>query len=80
MAVKFEIQENVGIVSEGKNGWMKEVNIVGWNGAAPKFDIRSWDEDHEHMSRGITLTEEEMNNLCEAYKSYKKHKGGNENV
>lgn len=32
------------------------------------------------MSRGITLTEEEMNNLCEAYKSYKKHKGGNENV
>ncbi|MEI3503270.1 MAG: PC4/YdbC family ssDNA-binding protein [Anaerovoracaceae bacterium] len=41
-------------------GWRKELNLVSWNGGAPKYDIRDWDPDHERMSRGITLHEKEM--------------------
>ena len=61
--VYFEIKEHLGVLSEDNNGWQKEVNIVAWNGGAPKVDIRSWDEEHERMSRGLTLTKGEADNL-----------------
>mgnify|MGYP002541120729 CR=1 FL=1 len=57
--IKFEIIEKVGVLSESKNGWKKELNLVSWNGREPKYDIRDWSEDHQKMGKGITLTEEE---------------------
>jgi len=36
---------------------------VSWNGAAPKYDIRDWDPEHEKMGKGVTLTEEELRKL-----------------
>lgn len=47
------------------NGWTKEVNLISWNGGAEKYDIRDWDANHEKMSRGITLREEEVEKLLE---------------
>lgn len=35
------------------------MNLISWNGAAPKYDIRDWAPDHEKMGKGITLTAEE---------------------
>ena len=32
----------------------------------PKYDIREWSENKDRMSKGITLTEEEMNLIVEA--------------
>ena len=43
----FEIVKNFGSVSESNNGWVKEVNLVSWNGNEAKYDIRSWDDAHE---------------------------------
>jgi hypothetical protein len=63
--IKFEIIKHIGILSEGAKGWMKEVNIVSWNNRKPKVDIREWDENHEQMSKGITLTKEDIMNLQE---------------
>ena len=60
MAIKFEIQENYLVFSKNNKGWTKELNLVSWNDRDPKFDIREWDENHEKMSKGITLTEEEI--------------------
>ena len=57
---RFEIMEHIGVLSAYKTGWKREINIVSWNGNAPKYDIRDWDPDHERMSRGITLSEKEM--------------------
>ena len=34
--IKFEIKENIGTLSESAKGWTKELNLVSWNGAAPK--------------------------------------------
>ena len=57
--VNFEIKEELGILSESTKGWTKEVNLISWNSAAPKYDIRDWTPNHEKMGKGITLTAEE---------------------
>ena len=63
--IKYEIVKALGVLSEGSNGWKKELNLVSWNGRAPKYDIWDWDEDHEKMGKGITLSENEMKNLVD---------------
>lgn len=60
---RFEITERIGVIKEYPTGWKKEINMVSWNESPAKVDIRDWDESHEHMSRGITLTEKEMAKL-----------------
>ena len=63
--LKFEIKEHIGTVSESSKGWTKELNIVSWNGANPKFDLRDWAPEHEKMGKGITLSQEEAEALYE---------------
>lgn len=67
--IKFEIEENFGIISNSSNGWSKELNLVSWNDRPAKFDIRDWDEDHQKMGKGITFTKEELINLKELLNS-----------
>ena len=65
--VTFEIMEHIGVLDTYDNReqpWTKEVNIVSWNGGPAKIDIRDWSADHERMSRGITLTEEQAEKLA----------------
>ena len=59
----FEIIEELGVISEGSKGWQTELNLISWNGNAPKYDIRSWSPDHQKMGKGITLTGEELAEL-----------------
>ena len=61
----YEITEELGVLSESRSGWRREVNLVSWNGAAPKFDIRDWAPDHEKMGKGISLTAAEIEKLKE---------------
>lgn len=58
--VKFEIQQTIACLSEERNGWVKEMNLVSWNGKDAKYDIRSWSADHTKMGKGVTLTKEEL--------------------
>ena len=60
---KFDIVEHLGVISENSKGWTKEWNLVSWNGARPKFDLRDWAPDHEKMGKGITLSNEEFEAL-----------------
>ena len=62
---KYEITQELGVLSESKSGWTRELNMVSWNGAAPKYDIRDWSPDHEKMGKGISLSEEEFETLRE---------------
>ena len=59
----FEITKTIGILSTSPKGWTKELNLISWNGKAPKYDIRDWSPDHEKMGKGITLSNEEVNVL-----------------
>jgi len=61
--IKYEIVEEIGVLSENAKGWRKEVNKISWNGAAPKYDIRDWAPEREKMGKGVTLSEEEMAEL-----------------
>jgi hypothetical protein len=59
----YDIQKELGVLSEGSKGWTKEFNLVSWNGRAPKYDIRDWSQGHEKMGKGITLTSDEAKAL-----------------
>lgn len=63
--IKFEIVEEIGVLSESAKGWRTELNLVSWNEREPKYDLRSWSEDHEKMGKGITLSKDEMIKLKE---------------
>lgn len=69
--ITFEILEHVGVLSEKANGWQKEANIVVWNNGNPKLDIREWDAGHTRMSKGIVLTDEEVEVLIKALNEWK---------
>ena len=57
--IKYEIIEEIGVLSENARGWRKELNLISWNGAAAKYDLRDWAPDHEKMGKGITLNRDE---------------------
>lgn len=63
--IKYDIVEEIGALSENAKGWKKELNLISWNDAAPKYDIRDWAPNHEKMGKGVTLTKEEVNKLKE---------------
>lgn len=58
--IKFEIKEELGVISESAKGWTKELNLISWNGAEAKYDSRDWSPNHEKMGKGITLTADEV--------------------
>lgn len=60
---KYEIVEELGVLSESPKGWTKELNRISWNGGDPKLDIRDWAPEHEKMGKGVTLTEKEAKAL-----------------
>ena len=61
--IKFEIKEELGVLSESAKGWTKELNLISWNGAEAKYDLRDWSPNHEKMGKGITLTADEVQEL-----------------
>ena len=69
--IKFDIIEEIGIISENSKGWKKELNLISWNGAAPKYDIRDWSPGHEKMGKGITLTKEEVFTIMKILDNFK---------
>lgn len=65
--ITFEIKEHLGVITRFESGWCRELNIISWNGAAAKYDIRDWDPHHERMKKGVTLYEGEMRKLVDLY-------------
>ena len=69
--VTFRIEAHLGVLSQGRDGFTKELNLVSWNGAQnSKYDIRGWSADHKKMTKGITLYDYEMDKLCQYYLDY----------
>ncbi len=61
--INVEIIEELGDLSKGSNGWKKQLTYTSWNGREPKFDLRSWDADHMSMTKGLTLSKDELKAL-----------------
>ena len=64
---KFEVIRTIEVLSTNtRTGWSREINLVSWNEAKPKVDIRDWAPDHAKMGKGISLTNEEVAILRES--------------
>ncbi|MCR5030626.1 MAG: hypothetical protein K5982_04050 [Selenomonadaceae bacterium] len=61
--ITYEITQELGVLSESKSGWTRELNLVSWNGAKPKYDIRDWAPNREKMGKGISLSAEEIDKM-----------------
>ena len=61
--IDMKITEEIAVLSVSDSGYTKEINLVSWNGAEPKFDIRSWSPGREKCGKGIALTQAEAKNL-----------------
>jgi hypothetical protein len=60
---QFELLAQLGTVSANSRGWTRELSVIRWNGRAPKYDLRDWSPDKLRMSKGITLTPQEIRQL-----------------
>ncbi len=65
---KFSIIKKIGVLNN-KSSWKKELNLVSWSDKEAKYDIRDWDENHEKMSKGVTLDIDEIKKLKELLNS-----------
>ena len=61
--IKYEIKEELGVLSESAKGWTKELNLVSWNDGTPKYDLRDWAPNREKMGKGVTLSADEVQEL-----------------
>jgi len=64
--IKFTITQHIATLSTSPKGWTKELNLVSWNDATPKYDLREWSPDHSKMGKGVTLTSDELKELNKA--------------
>ncbi len=63
--IKYEVVKELGKLSSMESGWSKEINLVSWNDREPVYDIRTWNQNHDRMGKGVTLTAAEMKELAE---------------
>ena len=66
--IEYSIIKHVAVLARYQTGWCKELNIVKWNNGEPKYDIRDWSPDHDHMTKGITLYPDELRRLVDFMK------------
>ena len=68
--IKYEIVQEICVLSESARGWTKELNQVSWNDREPKFDIREWAPEHSRMGKGVTLSKEEMQMILDTMANF----------
>ncbi len=68
---EYEIVSHLALLNETSDTF-KEVNLVSYNGAEPKLDIRVWRRigSEEKMLKGIALTNDEALILMEALQKF----------
>ena len=55
----YKIIRNITTISQRGN-WALELNLISWDGRPATFDLRKWNDDHTKMSKGISLTRDEV--------------------
>ena len=60
---RYKMEREIGVLSESRTGWTKELNLISWNGYTAKYDLRVWGPERNSMGKGITLTEKELREL-----------------
>ncbi len=63
--ITMEVIKRFAVISGPDTGYRKELNLVSWNGAEPKIDLRTWSPEGAAL-KGLTLTEDEAKELQKA--------------
>ena len=61
-----KVTRPIEVLGGNDRGYTKEVNLVSWNNASAKLDIREWHPEHKRCGKGITLSESEGRKLMDA--------------
>lgn len=64
--IQYRITQEIAVLSRSSGGYTKEINLISWNDAEPKYDIRGWAPDREKCGKGIVLNKAEAWNLLRA--------------
>ena len=63
--ITMEVIKKIAVISGPDTGYRKELNLVSWNGAEPKIDLRTWSPEGAAL-KGLTMTEDEAKELKKA--------------
>ena len=58
--IKYEVHKDLGTLTNNST-WNKYVRLVSWSGAAPKIDVRVWNDELDTPAKGIALYDDEAN-------------------
>lgn len=65
-AFSYNIDQKLGILAQSEDGkYTTEVNMISYNKARPKLDIRRWNQEEGKMLKGVALNWEETQKLLE---------------
>ena len=67
--ITYDVVKNIGVISDS-GAWETQVNMISWNHAPAKFDIRKWNVETGKMSKGISLNEAEARALADLLIDY----------
>ena len=67
--ITYKVEKQIGVINDS-GAWETQVNLISWNHAKPKYDIRKWNVENGKMSKGISLTEDEMLALRDLLNEY----------
>ena len=65
--ITYDVVEHIGTVPTN-SAWEVQINSISWNHAPAKYDIRKWNSETDKMSKGISLTEDELRGVYEILK------------
>ena len=66
----FTIEKHIATLNDNDASWPLELNLVSFNGDPAKFDLHKWNKRHDRMSKGISLTNDELKSLMHALNRY----------
>ena len=70
--VEVNVVEHIATIAEYRSGYDLELNLISYNGYAPRYDLRRWDKMGNRMGKGITFTADEADEIVRALKNHRR--------
>lgn len=68
----YKVVKHIATIGKSDTGnFATELNLISYNGAAPKWDLRKWNKKTDEMMKGITLTNDELHSLSDVLNKLK---------
>ena len=68
--ITYDIVKKIGVIGDESGAWETQLNLISWNHGKPKYDVRKWNTETGRMSKGISLTEDELIDLAKLIEEY----------